>query len=186
MTKKIKIALLVGGLAGLTPIVMTFISSDIDTARLGITMLVSLFLVLGIYTAIKQTLFNELNGIYIRKDLFKTGMLVTAFCALLYSFGSIANDMIFEEKLYSLKLENGEALIKEYTNIENRTKDEERILNELTAKVDEFKSGRSVKASPLVGGASKLMFVMVFGALYSFVIPMILRQSPNLKGVQKK
>lgn len=186
MSKKVKIALVAGLLAGITPMAMTFITSDIDTARLGITMLVSLFLVLGVYSAVKQTLFEDLQGIYERRPMFKSGMMVTAFCALLYSFGSMANDAVFEEKLYNMKLENGEALLAEWSAKEDKTEDDERIVKELAEKIEAFKEGSAEKASPLVGGANKVLFVMLFGSLYSFVIPMVLRQSPRLKGVKKK
>lgn len=183
MEKTNKIALIAGGLGFIIPIVATMFLSDFNTVMFAITMLISLVLVLSIYTAIKHWLFAELNGVYDRKPLFKTGLKVAVLMALIHSFGMIANEYVNKEQLFEMRISAAEARLT--SQAESGDFSEEDIAKERELFEERKATNSSVPPNLLVFGASRVLFVMLFGALYSFVIPIVLRQSPQLKGLKK-
>jgi hypothetical protein len=203
MSKTIKIALVSGGLTFLFPIVITATLPDLASINGGIIMSVSLILVLSIYSAIKAELFEELKGVYDRRPLFKKGITVAACTALLYSFGTMSSEVLFEEKLYELRIEErkviiaeGEELIAEQKKgleeenyidkIQKGIKDNEEKLKTFKDELIEVESNGKFNVSLLQLGSGRLIFIMLFGAIYSFAIPFILKQSPQIKAINSK
>lgn len=184
MEKTTRIALIAGGLGFIIPILATMLLSDFNTVMFAITMLISLVLVLGIYVAIKHTLFEDLKGVYDRKPMFKSGLKVAVLMALIHSFGMILNEFINKESLFEMRITQAELTLK---NQEESGQFSQEDIEKERALFEERKATNdSTPPNLLVFGASRVLFVMLFGALYSFVIPIVLRQSPQLKGVNKK
>lgn len=184
MGKTTRIALIAGGLGFVIPILATMLFSDFNTVMFAITMLISLVLVLSIYVSIKHTLFIDLNGVYDRKPMFKSGLKVAVLMALIHSFGMISNEFVNKETLFEMRISQAEMNLKNFEESGEFSKED---LEKERALFEERKATNdSTPPNLLVFGASRVLFVMVFGALYSFVIPIVLRQSPQLKGINKK
>ncbi len=100
MSKVLKISFVAAVIAFFVPVFMTAMFSELSTILFGITLAIPLILVLGVYSAVKERLLNELNGNYDRRPLFKAGITVSVLLALFHSFGVMLNEVVHVDKLY--------------------------------------------------------------------------------------
>ena len=117
------------------------------------------------------------------ESLFKIGLKVAVLMALIHSFGMIANEYVNKEQLFEMRISAAEARLT--SQAESGDFSEEDIAKERELFEERKATNSSIPPNLLVFGASRVLFVMLFGALYSFVIPIVLRQSPQLKGLKK-
>ena len=196
MSKVVKIAFIAAIAAFMMPVIMTTIADDLSTAQFGLAMSISLILVLGIYSAIKEKLFNEMQGEYNRRPLFKAGITVSVLVALLHSFGVMLNETIHVDKLFierekaSLEgLKEANTELERLESMDDRSPDSDstmvRIKEYIETETRALEIAREHEGEVHIDlaslGAKTIIWDMLWGVIYSIAIPYILKFSPQFR-----
>ena len=196
MSKVIKIAFISAAAAFLMPAIMTALADDLSTMQFGLAMSISLILVLGIYSGIKERLFNEMQGEYNRRPLFKAGITVSVLVALLHSFGVMLNETIHVDKLFVERekaslagLEEANTELARLEAMDDRSPDSDstivRIHEYIESETKALEVAREHEGEVHIDlgslGAKTIIWDMLWGVIYSIAIPYILKFSPQFR-----